>query len=143
MAVPGTLEEFQRRWEEFCAGLTHEEIVDTLGLVPYAVSEDSLSFAMPLVDRLRQAGGMFSATALFGAADITGTYLALQFLSEEGKFPLAIQASTNFLANTTQGTAVATARLLRAGRTVTVAQVSVTDTAGKHLAEATFTYALK
>lgn len=143
MAVPGTLEEFQRRWKEFCAGLTHEEIVDTLGLVPYAVSEDSLSLAMPLVDRLRQAGGMFSATALFGAADITGTYLALQVLSEEGKFPLAVQASTNFLANTTQGTAVATARLLRAGRTVTVAQVSVTDTAGKHLVEATFTYALK
>ena len=74
MAVPGTFEEFQRRWEEFCAGLTHEEIVDTLGLVPYAVSEDSLSFAMPLADRLRQAGGMFSATALFGAADITGTW---------------------------------------------------------------------
>jgi uncharacterized protein (TIGR00369 family) len=143
MAIPASLEEFQRRWQEFSAGVAHEEIADTLGLVPHAVSEDSLSFAMPLVDRLRQAGGMFSATALFGAADLTGTYLAMQVLSEEGKFPLAVQASTNFLANSTEGTAVATARLLRAGRTVAVAQISVTDTTGKHLAEAVFTYVLK
>ena len=56
------------------------------------------------------------------------TYLAMQVLSEEGKFPLAVQASTNFLANTTEGTAVATARLLRAGRTVAGAQVA--DLAG-------------
>ncbi|GGG66288.1 hypothetical protein GCM10011374_32930 [Kocuria dechangensis] len=143
MAIPATLEDFRRRWEEFSAGVEHEEIADTLGLVPHAVTGDSLSFAMPLVDRLRQAGGMFSATALFGAADITGTFLAMQVLSEEGRFPLAVQASTSFLANTTEGTAVATARLLRAGRTVAVAQVSVTEAAGKHLAEATFTYALK
>jgi len=143
MAVPTTLEDFRRRWEEFGAGVEHEEIADTLGLVPHAVTEDSLSFAMPLVDRLRQAGGMFSATALFGAADLTGTFLAMQVLSEEGKFPLAVQASTSFLANTATGTAVATARLLRSGRTVAVAQVSVTEAEGKHLAEATFTYVLR
>lgn len=143
MAIPATFEDLQQRWEQFRAGVEHEEIADTLGLVPYALTEDSLSFAMPLVDRISQVGGMFSAMALFGVADITGTFLAMQLVAEDGKFPLAVQASTNFLTNTKRGTAVATARVLRAGRTVVVARVEVTDTKGKHLAEATFTYVLR
>lgn len=86
--------------------MSHEEIADTLGLVPNTLSEDGLSFAMPIVDRLPQAGGKFSATALFETADIAGTFLAMQVLwGGEGKFPLAVQASTSFLANIQEGTA--------------------------------------
>ena len=48
MAIPATLDKYQRRWQEFSAGVGHEEIADTLESLPHAVSEDGLSFAMPL-----------------------------------------------------------------------------------------------
>jgi uncharacterized protein (TIGR00369 family) len=142
MPLPASLEEFAIRWDAFRAGLGGEEITDTLEIEPYACDGATLTMSVPLTPRLRQAGGMFSATALFGAADITGTFLALQVV-EPGLFPLAVQSSLNFIDNSRRGPAVATARLVRAGRTLVVACVNVADADGKLLTTSTFTYVPK
>ncbi|MDQ4491573.1 PaaI family thioesterase [Sinomonas sp. ASV486] len=142
MPLPASLEEFLTAWDAFRAGIGFEEITDTLGIEPHACDGATLAMRIPLAPRLRQAGGMFSATALFGAADVTGTFLAMQAL-EPGLFPLAVQSSLNFIDNSRSGPAVATARLVRAGRTIVVASVDVADADGKLLATSSFTYVPK
>lgn len=142
MPVPASLEEFVIRWDAFRAGIGFEEITDTLGIEPHACDGASLAMRMPLAARLRQAGGMFAATALFGAADITGTFLAMQVV-EPGRFPLAVQSNLHFIDNSRVGPALATARIVRAGRTIVVASVDVADAGGRMLATSTFTYVPK
>jgi uncharacterized protein (TIGR00369 family) len=143
MPAPATLDEFQSFLDSFTARLGFDDIVATLGLKPHAADGESLSMSIELTDAIAQASGMFSATALFGAADITGTLLAMQSYAGTGQFPLAVQSNINFMSNSKASPAVATARILRGGSTVAVAEVSVADADGKELVHSTFTYAIK
>jgi uncharacterized protein (TIGR00369 family) len=143
MALPANLDEFRAYTEKFAARRGFDDIAATLGLEPHAVTEDSISMSMPLTEPLSQANGMFSAAALFGAADITGTFLAMQAYADKGQFPLAVQSNLNFMSNSKASPAIATARILRGGGSVAVAEVSVADAAGKELVHSTFTYVLK
>lgn len=43
--------------------------------------------SMKLTEAIAQANGMFSAAALSGAADVTGTFLALQRYAGTGQLP--------------------------------------------------------
>lgn len=143
MAHPSTLEEFSAFVEKFTANRGFDDIAATLGLEPHAVTETTVSMSMPLQDAYAQASGMFSAAALFGAADITGTFLAMQTYAGSGQFPLAVQSNVNLMSNSKASPAIATARILRGGNTVAVAEVSVADADGKQLMHSTFTYAIK
>ncbi|MCD4851282.1 PaaI family thioesterase [Arthrobacter sp. AK01] len=143
MGHPASLEEFQTFVGEFTSKRGFDDIAATLQLEPHAVTEDTVSMSMPLQESYAQASGLFSAAALFGAADITGTLLAMQTYAGSGQFPLAVQSSVNFLSNSQASPAIATARILRGGNTVAVAEVGVTDADGKALMHSTFTYAIK
>ncbi|MEE2523637.1 PaaI family thioesterase [Pseudarthrobacter sp. J75] len=143
MPHPASLEEFTAFVDKFAAKRGFDDIAATLQLQPYAVTEDSVSMSMPLQESYAQASGMYSAAALFGAADITGTLLAMQSYAGSGQFPLAVQSNINFLSNSKASPAVATAKILRGGNTVAVAEVAVADADGKQLIHATFTYAIK
>lgn len=143
MAVPDTLEEFRYFYAAFIAGLASDDIAVTLGVTPHGADSESISMVMPLTDALSQASGMFSATALFGAADITGTLLALQAIEEGDGFPLAVQSHINFLANSKASPAIVTASFLRRGSALSVVEAVVTDADEKRLAQATFTYAIR
>ena len=143
MALPASLEEFKTYVDKFAARRGFDDIAATLDLQPHAVDVDSISMSMPLTEPLAQANGMFSAAALFGAADITGTFLAMQAYAGSGQFPLAVQSSLNFMSNSKASPAVATARILRGGGSVAVAEVTVRDADGKDLVHSTFTYVLK
>lgn len=142
MAVSTSLEDLTRFVDEFTARRGFDDIAETLGLRPHAADGNTISLRMPLRDGLAQASGMFSAAAMFGAADITGTFLAMQVYSDGEQFPLAVQSSQNYLSNSKAEYAVATARLLRGGGRVAVVEVSVDDAAGHQLMHATFTYVL-
>ena len=142
MQMPTSIQQFQESWDSFRATIGFEEISDTLGLVPHSCGENTMSMSMELAPHLRQAGGMFSATALFGAADLTGTFLAMQ-ATRLGSFPLAVQSNLNFLSNSLEGPVIATAQLLRVGGSTIVASVEVSDRQGKLLVASTFTYLSK
>ncbi|GAA5036158.1 PaaI family thioesterase [Microbacterium fluvii] len=142
MAISPTLDDLTTYVDAFTARRGFDDIAATLGLTPHAADGTSISLRMPLTDALAQANGMFSAAALFGAADIAGTFLAMQSSAEAGQFPLAVQSNQNFLSNSKADYAVATARLLRGGGKVAVVEVAVDDAAGKQLMHATFTYVL-
>lgn len=142
MAISASTEELADSFQDFAARRGFDDIVVTLGLQPHAADGTSIAFSLPLREPVAQASGMFSAAALFGAADIAGTFLAMQSYDDQGLFPLAVQSSQNFLSNSKAEFAVATARMLRAGGSVAVTEVAVADSAGKLLMSATFTYVL-
>lgn len=143
MAVPTTLEEFTDFFEKFTEKRGFDDIAATLRLEPAAADGETISMTMPLSDPIAQANGMFSAAALFGAADITGTLLAMQAYAGSGQFPLAVQSNINFMSNTTASPAVATACILRGGSTMAVVSASVADAEGRELVHSTFTYVIK
>ena len=143
MALPASLDEFTAAWRKFEERRGFDDIAATLGLAPHAVTEDTLSMSLKLTDPLAQANGMFAAATLFGAADITGTFMAMMAFADRGQFPLAVQSNLNFMSNSKAPEAVATARILRGGSSVAVMEVSVADSEGKALVHSTFTYVLK
>ena len=142
MAISTSLDDLTRFVDAFTERRGFDDIAATLGLEPHAADGETISLRLPLHDPIAQASGMFSAAALFGAADITGTFLAMQAYTESERFPLAVQSSQNYLSNSKEPFAVATARMLRGGGKVAVVEVSVADTSGRALMHATFTYVL-
>ncbi|WP_314426489.1 PaaI family thioesterase [uncultured Microbacterium sp.] len=142
MTIPADLPELTADVESFAARRGFDDIAVTLGLIPHAADGTTISLRMPLTEALAQASGMFSAAALFGAADITGTFLAMQAYEGSDRFPLAVQSNQHFLSNSKAEYAVATASVVRAGGNVAVVEVTVDDAHHKPLMRATFTYAL-
>jgi uncharacterized protein (TIGR00369 family) len=129
--------DFQAKWDRYC--LNTEDIAVTLGITPVSGSSEAVVLRLQLRPAISQPGGMFSAASLFGLADIAGTFLAMEQLLPE-KFPLAVQSNVHLLGNTRQGTAEATARLLKAGRTLIVTDTTVTSLDGQLLASVQTTY---
>lgn len=143
MSIPSTPEAFAEFFARFTENRGFDDIAATLDLTPDGADGTSISMTMPLKDSIAQANGMFSAAALFGAADITGTLLAMQAYADDGQFPLAVQSNMNFISNSKAAPARATARILRGGSSVAVVEVMVRDAEGKDLLHATFTYMIK
>lgn len=140
MAISTSLEELARYVDTFAERRGFDDIVATLGLEAHAADGETISLRLPLHDSIAQASGMYSAAALFGAADITGTFLAMQAYAETDQFPLAVQSSQNYLSNSKEPFAVATARILRLGGKVAVVEAKVADAANRVLMHSTFTY---
>ena len=132
---------FLADWAAFYAAIP-EDIALTLGLRPVRGDRESVVLSMPHSPSVVQPMGLFSAAALIGAADVASTHLCRQSLPA-GAFPVAIQVSANLLANVREGDAIATARLLRSGRTLCVAQALVHAEDGTLLASVVTTYAVR
>lgn len=119
---------FIEQWNDFYSRV--DDVAVTLKLYPISGSAEEVRVGMPLHQAITQPAGMFSAPALFGLADICGTWLAMQQVPR-GVFPLAVSSSVNVVSNKKEGDAVATATIVRAGRTVivtdTVVRSSVDD----------------
>lgn len=113
---------FLEQWEAFYQKV--DDVAITLKLYPISGDKDHVTVGMPLHKEITQPAGMFSAPALFGLADITGTWLAMQQVPK-GVFPLAVGSSINVMSNKKSGDAIATARIVRAGRTVIVTDTEV------------------
>jgi hypothetical protein len=108
---------FLQQWEQFYQKV--DDVAITLKLYAISGDKDQVKVGMPLHKAITQPAGMFSAPALFGLADITGTWLAMQHVPQ-GVFPLAVGSSINVVSNKKSGDAIATAEIVRAGRTVIV-----------------------
>lgn len=128
--------DFHRQWADFYEDV--DDVAVSLGLQPVSADDDHVHLRMPLRPHIRQIAGMFSAASLFGLADVCATWLAMRHVPQ-GQFPLLVQSSTNLIANTSGGHAHAVATLVKAGRTLVVAQVRVTDDTDRVLAVVTNT----
>ena len=86
---------------------------------------------------------MFAAASLFGAADIAGTFLAMESYADAGQFPLAVQSNVNFMSNSKRARRLPPHASCAAASSVVVAEVQVADAHAKALVHTTFTYVLK
>jgi uncharacterized protein (TIGR00369 family) len=128
---------FLAKWNSFYSGV--DDITATLGLIPVSGNDHVVVLRMPLRREIRQPAGMFSAAALYGLADICGTFLAMAHVGNDS-FPLAVQSSINLVKNTANGNATATSALVSAGRMLIVTETKVTDDAQRLLATVVTTY---
>lgn len=125
-------------WDEMYE-VVHD-VKETLQLYPIEGSKEVVKLGMPLTQAVSQPAGMFSAPALFGLADISGTWLAMQQVPK-GVFPLAVASSINVVANAKEGNAISTSRIVRAGRMVIVTDTEIhSDTTGELIAKVSCTY---
>lgn len=132
------MKDFFQQWEEMYAVV--DDIKNTLGLYPIEGSKEQVKLGMPLTKSVSQPQGMFSAPALFGLADLSGTWLAMQQVPE-GVFPLAVGSNINVVSNAKEGNAVSTSRIVRAGRTVIVTDTEIhSDVTGELIAKVGCTY---
>lgn len=113
---------FFEDWEAMYSEVT--DICQTLQLYPIEGSKEVVKLGMPLSTAVQQPAGMFSAPSLFGLADLSGTWLAMQHVPK-GAFPLAVASSVNVLTNRKEGDAISTSRIVRAGRTVIVTDTEI------------------
>jgi uncharacterized protein (TIGR00369 family) len=125
-------------WADFYEAIP-QDIALTLGLRPVRGDDESVVLRMPHSPSVGQPMGLFSAAALIGLADVASTHLCRRSLPA-GAFPYAIQVSANLVANVREGDAIATSRLLKAGRAVCVAQALVHAEDGTLLASVVTTY---
>lgn len=113
---------FLEDWDKFYE--TCHDVKDTLRLYPISGDKDEVRLGMPLHDAITQPQGMFSAPSLFGLADLSGTWLAMQQVPK-GVFPLAVSSSVNVVSNAKEGDAISVSRIVRAGRTVIVTDTEI------------------
>ena len=81
------MSDFLAQWDEFYS--TVDDVAVSLRLYPISGDEEEVQVGMPLFKEITQPAGMFSAPALFGLADVAGTWLAMQQVPK-GVFPLAV-----------------------------------------------------
>lgn len=128
---------FQERWDQIHH--SGSDMALTLGIEPIDESDDSVTLRLPHSPKVRQPTGLFSAASLFGLADVAGTLLAMNHTTGDG-FPLAVQSNINLLSNTSEGAAIAIAKLVKVGQTLIVTETQVQSDRGKLLANVTTTY---
>ncbi|AIJ34463.1 Uncharacterized protein, possibly involved in aromatic compounds catabolism [Corynebacterium imitans] len=118
------------------------DVKETLQLYPIEGNKEVVKLGMPLTQAVSQPAGMFSAPALFGLADLSATWLAMQQVPK-GVFPLAVASSINVVSNVNSGDAISTSRIVRAGRTIIVTDTEIHSAeTGKLLAKISCTYSL-
>lgn len=128
---------FEDRWKKMHP--TGRDMASTMGIVPVEETDESVTLRMPHAEVVCQPTGLFSAASLFGLADVTGTLLAINHASGDG-FPLAVNSNIHLHSNTNTGEAVATAKLVKVGKTLIVTETVVNSDQGKLLASVTTTY---
>lgn len=132
------MSDFLTQWDEFYSKV--DDVAISLRLYPISGDEYEVQVGMPLFKEITQPAGMFSAPALFGLADVAGTWLAMQQVPK-GVFPLAVGSSVNVVSNIRQGDAVAKARIVRSGKMVIVTDTEIfSKDTGAILAKVVTTY---
>ncbi|HEY6529055.1 MAG TPA: PaaI family thioesterase [Cellvibrionaceae bacterium] len=103
-------------------------------------SQNEVTSEMPIQPGILNPYGIVNAGATLWLADVTASILVLEGVTpEQGMkgFPLAININANLLGNNKSGVFVAKSSYVKKGNTVNVVKTTVTDTAGKLIAEVT------
>jgi uncharacterized protein (TIGR00369 family) len=101
-----------------------QSFMATLGAVLERVSPGAVDIAVPFSEALCQQNGYLHAGVLASLADSACGYAALS-LAEPGRDVLAVEFKINLMRPARGARFVARARVLRAGRTLTVSRADV------------------
>jgi uncharacterized protein (TIGR00369 family) len=110
-----------------------QTFMTTLGATLERVSPGAVDVAVPFSEALCQQNGFLHAGVLASVADSACGYSALT-LAEAGRDVLAVEFKINLLRPARGARFVARARVLRAGRTLTVSRADVFGDGGELIA---------
>ena len=133
----GPSDDFLAHWNAVLGA--GDDMALTLGLEPLSGDPSGVTLRMALTPAIRQPAGMFSAAALFGLADVSGTTLA-RYHAPADTFPFAVQCSISLVGNTNTGYATSHSTLVSAGRRLIVTTTDVFDETGRLLTKVVATY---
>lgn len=106
------------------ASFERQGLMKTLGAEMTVVEPGACEVRLPFREGLGQQHGYFHAGALGAIADSAGGYAAYTLMGANDSV-LSVEYKMNLLAPGRGDTAVARARVVKAGRTLTVSQVEV------------------
>ncbi|MBW3537762.1 MAG: PaaI family thioesterase [Actinobacteria bacterium] len=110
-------------------------IARTLGIRSVSMDKNEVVLALDYQPELCQPAGLLHGGALMTLADTAGGSLAFANLPGDADGTSTIESKTNFLSAVSSGTVTATARVLKAGRSVIVVETELTDDAGRLVAK--------
>ena len=110
-------------------------IAKTIGIRSVSASKDEVVLALDYRPELCQPAGLLHGGAIMTLADTAGGSLAFANLPEGAEGTSTIESKTNFLSAVSAGTVTATARVLKAGRSVIVVETELTDDSGRLVAK--------
>lgn len=99
----------------------------TLGIRTVSASKDQIVLALDWRPEITQPAGLMHGGAIMTLADTAGGALSYSNLPDGAVGTSTIESKTNFLAAVESGTVTATARVLKAGRSIVVVETEVTD----------------
>jgi 1,4-dihydroxy-2-naphthoyl-CoA hydrolase len=108
-------------------------------------ADDRVTAEMPVAAGMLNPFGTVHAGAMLWFADVTATALAMgpgEASAGMKGFPLAISLNANLLGNVKDGALRAEAVFVKQGRSVTVVRTTVSDAAGKLLADVTTSHVM-
>lgn len=111
--------------ERIAASFATQTMLATLGARLEQVAPGHIIIALPASDGVLQQHGHVHGGAVMSIADSAAGYAAMS-VAPEGAEVLTIECKTNFL-RPARGALLAEGRVLKAGRTVTVAEADVYD----------------
>lgn len=107
----------------------------TLGIHTVSASKEEMVLALDWRAEITQPAGLMHGGALMTLADTAGGSLSYANLPEGATGTSTIESKINFLAAVKSGTVTATARVLKAGRSVIVVETELTDDSGQLVAK--------
>ena len=107
----------------------------TLGFRTVSASREEVVLALDWRPEITQPAGLLHGGAIMTLADTAGGALSYANLPPGSEGTSTIESKTNFLSAVRSGTVTATARVLKAGRSVVVIETEVTDDTGRLIAK--------
>ena len=110
-----------------------------IAAVMESVEPGSVTISCPFSDHLTQQHGLMHGGVIASIADVACGYAAMSLMSED-RDVLTVEFKVNFLKPAKADRVVAVAKVVQAGRTLTICEASVFDSSGaKVLARMTAT----
>jgi len=128
--------------DELRAFMTHENIVQHIGIEFVDIGSDFLKLRMPVDHRTHQIHGILHGGATCVLTETAGSVASLMCIDPDTHYAVGSVISTNHLRPVKDGFVTATARPVHVGRTKHVWDIQVHDDNGKLVAKSELTCAV-
>lgn len=125
--------------EELKSFVTHENIVEALGIEFYEVGEDYVKVRMPVDKRTHQIHGILHGGATCVLAESAGSFASLMVIDPSKYYAVGSQIYANHLRPVSEGFVTATCTPVHLGRTKHVWDIPVHADNGKLIAKCELT----
>ena len=122
--------------------ITHENILERLGVEFTEIGEDFIKARLPVDKRTHQIHGILHGGATCVLAETIGSFASLMCIDLEKKYAVGSQINVNHLRPVTEGFITATCKPSHLGRTKHVWDILVHSDAGKLVAKCELTCAV-